>query len=407
MKKRELQVHFLGNSSLEWNGSPLALGGEAASKPVQLLQMLLYYRAAGVSRSFAVENLFDVQGQVNPINNLRNTRFRLKKLLESTGMPPYEYMLVRGSRLYWNPALPFTLDVEVFEKAAAKARKEKDPARRREAMAAACALFTGRLLPSQAALPWVAMENLRLEKIFFDLIRAAAGSLEQERDFAFACVLYDRASEIEPYEEEWIMGAIRCEQRQGRHREALTRYEKAIGMFLEEFGVMPSEAFRHCMDNAGSESGFSSVLEIQDCIAQGYGEGAYFCHFAEFVHYCSLVSRMDARSGRATSLIWCSIQPPQNEACDPARRKERMKEAMLHTLRASLRSSDVFTQYGENQYLVLLPGSGNEDGSLVFDRLNADFKEQKGAYGYTLSLHAVPLVMPPAETAPAWEVKEK
>lgn len=397
MKKRELQVGLLGKCTFIWNGEELSLGGEAANKPIQLLQMLLYCRSTGITRATAIENLFDVQGQVNPVNNLRNTRFRLKHLLEDAGMPPCEYVLVRGSRLYWNPEVPFALDVEVFEKAAAKAMKEKQPERRLNAALNACSLFAGRLLPTQAALPWVALENLRLEKIFFDLVRIAGQALEEKGDCEAAGALYERASDIAPYEEEWTIGVIRCMQRTGRHREALARYEKAVGVFLDEFGVAPSEEFRQCMDDAEAETGFTSALEIRDCIAQGYDGGAYFCHFAEFVHYCSLVSRLDARSGRATSLIWCSVISPQNEAGDPTQRKSRMTAAMMETLHDTLRNSDVFTRYGDSQYLILLPGSGNENSSLVFERLNNRFKEQKAAYGYTLSLHTVPLAPPPVE----------
>lgn len=389
---------MLGACSLLWEGRVLPLGSEAANKPVQLLQMLLYYRTAGVSRADAISNLFDVQGQANPVNNLRNTRFRLKRLLESVGLPPCEYVLVRGGRLYWNPQVPYVLDTELFEKAARHAQREKNNARRLPALLGACALFNGPLLPAQSALPWAVQEGLRLKKLYFALLRQAGGMLEQQQDYPGAAGLYTRGAALEPYEEEWRIDLIRCEQRQGHHREALAEYEKTIGLFLDEFGVAPSEEFRRCIDNTDSSTGFSSALEIRDCIARGYSGGAYFCHFAEFVHCCSLVSRLDLRSGRATSLIWCAVIPPLNEAGDPTRRKERMAACMRETLHATLRNSDVFTRYGDNQYLILLPGSGNENCELVFERLNARFKEDKASYGYTLSLHTVPLAPPPAES---------
>jgi DNA-binding SARP family transcriptional activator len=399
LKKKELKGNFLGNCVFLWDGKPMTLGGDAAGKPVQLLQMILYYRADGVTRASAIANLFDSEGQANPINNLRNTRFRLKKLLEEEGLPPVEYVQVRGGRLYWNPALPVTLDCERFERAVARAKREKDPEKRLEAQLAACDLYEGRLLPAEMTLPWVVQEDLRLKGIFFSMVREAAAALEAKEDWPGAEALYDKAASIEPYEEEWAAGCIRCAQRQEHHREALQRYERTVSLFLDEFGVAPSEEFQQSMDGVSSSAGFSSTLELRNCIAEGFSGGAYFCHFSEFVHCCSLVSRLDARNGRATSLIWCRALPPQNEATDPTRRKDRMAACMLDTLHACLRSSDVFTRYGEGQFLILLPGSGDESCALVFDRINARFKEQKAAYGYTLSLHVVPLAPPPPEPA--------
>lgn len=393
MGKETLKADFLGGYRLSWNGVGLADCEDCASKTIQLLQMLLYYHETGVTRAYVIDNILGSDEQVNPINNLRNTRFRLKKILEKSGLPVCDWILLDGDRLRWNPEIPVSTDVERFEAAVAAAEQEKNTEKRLNAMVRACGLFTGELLPDEIGLEWVVKENVRLKRVFLNLVRSVAAGKMEAGDFSVADRLYENAARIEPFEEEWALGRIRCAQRQGHHREALALYEKTVDLFLSELGVSPSQEFQDCLrsDAEGESYGFSSALEVQKCIADNFENGAYFCRFAEFVHCCNLILNLDTRNGKATSLVWCTVTPPANEAGDATQRKNQMLACMVDTLRRSLRSSDVFTQYGDRQFLILLAGTCHENSSIVFDRINAAFKAQKAAYGYTLSLHIVPL----------------
>lgn len=394
MKKKELQVQYMGGFSLKWDGKPLYLELDAGSKPLQLLRMLLFYRAKGITRAFAIENLFGNEDSVNPVNNLRNTRFRLKKLLIEAGLPECEYILVRGGRLYWDEAVPVSLDVELFDKAAQKALKETKADKRCAAALKACELYQGALLPGDAVLPWVVVENQRLTQMYEELVQEACAGMEAEQNWLAAQELYTKASELQPYNEQWAIGSMRCLQSMNRHKEALQLYEETVTCLMDSFGIAPSEALRRCLDDAGEGTGFASPLEIVECIAEGFRGGARYCHFAEFVHCCGLVTKLEARSGRTTSLLWCTVQPPQNEAEGATLRKDRVAECMIQTLNQTLRGSDLFTRYGDDQYLILLPGSGDEGCARVFERVNTRFKAQKAAYGYTLTLRLVPLTQP-------------
>lgn len=68
----------------------------------------------------------------------------------------------------------------------------------------------------------------------------------------------------------------------------------------------------------------------------------------------------------------------------PIKNEERTAaavEAAIAVIKKNLRSSDIFTQYGANQLLVLLIGTNMENCSLVFDRLEKAFRQEKAAYG--------------------------
>ncbi len=64
-----------------------------------------------------------------------------------------------------------------------------------------------------------------------------------------------------------------------------------------------------------------------------------------------------------------------------------LKDVVGHVFR----KGDIYTKYSRCQYLIVLTGTGRENGAKAFDRLSAAWKKQEGAAG-TLSYSMESLV---------------
>ena len=58
------------------------------------------------------------------------------------------------------------------------------------------------------------------------------------------------------------------------------------------------------------------------------------------------------------------------------RKSAKAGEALKEAIGAALRKGDSYTQYSNNQYLILLSGTKNENCEMIFERIRKEFKKK-------------------------------
>ena len=88
----KIKVHILGDFSVTYGEKPVVFGLDNTMKPMKLLQILLYRGDRGIAREKLLENMYGREEHADVATNLRVTVHRLRKILEESSLPPYDYM---------------------------------------------------------------------------------------------------------------------------------------------------------------------------------------------------------------------------------------------------------------------------------------------------------------------------
>lgn len=119
----------------------------------------------------------------------------------------------------------------------------------------ACALYKGELCDGRYY-GWATLVGERLRCVYIESARSLAYCLDQADDVAGALKILDRATEIDPYDEDLCRLAMRLDARAGRVDRATRRWKCLRRLHLKDLGVEPSQQ---------TMSAFGEVSELQEC----------------------------------------------------------------------------------------------------------------------------------------------
>lgn len=122
--------------------------------------------------------------------------------------------------------------------------------------------------------------------------------------------------------------------------------------------------------------------------------GAYYQDYGAFREIYRFVARGLSRSGQKVYILLCTLTDAQGEIPEQAVLQPAM-EALCNVIMFSLRRGDLFAQYSNAQYIVMLPGTAYEDSAIVMDRIMRNYSEDVHQLG--VMLHCLREQMDPVE----------
>ena len=178
-----LHMSLLGDFLLLAGETPLTV---TVPRVQSLLAYLVLHRSAPQDRSHLAFLLWPDSTEAQAHTNLRQFLYHLRQSL------PYanQFVFANKQSLHWHPVpeVAFSLDVEEFEQALAKAEQAdqvQDLAGVRQALEQAIHLYRGDLFPSCYE-EWIFPERERFHQSFLQAAQRLLEILEQERDYAAA-----------------------------------------------------------------------------------------------------------------------------------------------------------------------------------------------------------------------------
>ncbi|MGH2536121.1 MAG: BTAD domain-containing putative transcriptional regulator, partial [Candidatus Promineifilaceae bacterium] len=166
--------------------------------------------------------------------NLRQSLFRLRRVLGEGDSPKPPYLLVTRSTVQFNAASDYTLDATAF-----LAHLEHNQ------LEAAIALYQGELLPGFTcdSLPfeaWLRQERERLHRLALDALFELTNQGLARADYHKAQDLARQQLALEPWREEAHRQLMQALAMSGERSAALTQYEACRAVLEEELGIEPS-----------------------------------------------------------------------------------------------------------------------------------------------------------------------
>lgn len=352
-----LTVTMFGGMKLSVNAEPVVLDKSSTSKPMQLLQMLLHAEGQGVAREVLQEALYGNGKVADRTNNLKQTVFRLRKMVEESILAPDQYIVIKKSRYYWGGQLPVRLDTSQFKKAIEQAASEREEKQRLRYLMDACELYQGEFLPRLPAESWAETERQTYRRMYYDSMREVCSILKQEGRYAEVLELCRRAAKLYPHEE-WDLDCLDCLIALERFQEAQDFYRRTAAYFAEELHNNLTEELRerHALlsERVRNTSGAMDDIRKELGLEGQTVQGAYYCTYPNFEGICHQMARNKRGKEDHAALLLCTMMDIKKGTPLTENRLLGLSEKLHTAIRRNLRMSDCYTRYSENQFLILL-----------------------------------------------------
>lgn len=114
---------------------------------------------------------------------------------------------------------------------------------------------------------------------------------------------------------------------------------------------------------------------LENIREKGEITGTYKMSFLNFVESARLISRVIERTKQTAWLLLCTITDGKGYALEDGERLEELREELGEAIAKALRRGDLYTQYSNNQYLILLLEMKKENCQSVIERINMKLKQ--------------------------------
>lgn len=228
-----LRVYAFGPLRIERDGVPVADGGKAQRKPLDLLGLLAASGGRPLAAEVAIDQLWPSLDADAPKASLAMALSRLRKLL---GLA--EAVQFHEGRLSLHPALVWC-DVGAFDSQADAAEQGDD-----DAVDALCAIYTAPLMPGNSQPPLVLARRDQLAQRFARVVEEAALRPLGRGDAARAVHWLRRACELDPLSEPLTRALMRAHLAHGDRAEALRSFDRCRLALQAAMNIQPSAATR-------------------------------------------------------------------------------------------------------------------------------------------------------------------
>ena len=387
--KTPLRVTMLGSFTLQYGAEPVRLKKRQSSKPVRLLQLLIYKRTSGISRQGVIDALYGSETDVDTANNLNATVSQLRRLLRDTILPEESYICTDVDRYRFQSSFPVLVDTEevlVLRQEASAAEGEK----RIALLQRLCALYRGRFLPELDGENWVEMARSYYQRIFQESLDELCRMLWERREYQTVLRLTDYASKLFPFEE-WQAWQYECLLAQGRMKDAQELYREVEKLYLSELAAPPPERMRQRIKTSVGDNLLEepSVRAIRDQLDEAGREGPYCLPFPSFLDAYQLISRMSGAVGQPVCLMLCTLRGSDNRSRLDRELFHAAMEQLEEALCQTLRQEDAFTRYSRSQYLLVLIGMEEAGCDSISRRVAGQFRRTASSQKFVLDCQAV------------------
>lgn len=363
---------MLNGFSIMYGDEILSLEKFGNSKLLELLQILLRYKKNGISREQILQMLYGDDSVEDKNHSMDSLVYRLKRALKQTDIDQKEFFYIKNGIYRWNEEVPLELDVEEFETMIAKAENASNDVQK-TCLFRAFYCYELEFLEERPVRPWILEERMRLKKLYFKCIKNLAKILEKEQNYQALYEIYSKAAILYPYDE-WQMGQILALQYMKRYSDAYKLYHYTVKKYFDELGLPPSQRMMNIIQTMAGKilNPMEQLPEIRGRLKEDDNQsGAYYCTYPGFVDIYRYTSRIVERSGQSIFFMLCGVY-----YLNPVGQKSpRAGELLLEAIGHALRKGDSFTRYSENQFLILLTGTKNEDCERIFTRIRKTFRK--------------------------------
>jgi len=237
------RIEALGNFRLLRTGIGLCSTAKRASRPFDLLKVLVANGGEGIKLDRAAEALWPHVDNDYAIRSLTTTLHRLRKDLgDDSAVLVHSGELSLNRRLFWLDTWAFEQASETAMALAAACRTPEQVSAMLGAARAALGHCRGTLLADDADVAWAVAPRERFRSLLLRLLTAVVTVLEKHGLIEDLLDLYRTALEADPLNEALYRRLMLSQMNAGRPHEASETYHRCRAVLKAERRIEPSAA---------------------------------------------------------------------------------------------------------------------------------------------------------------------
>lgn len=351
----KLIVYTLGRFEVNRGYHRLYQSSSRSRKLWDLFKYMLTYKNKTLSLEMIYENVFPEDNYENPRNVLKNSVYRLRKLLGGTEALKYSY-IVSSSECYKFDSSNVWVDVDCFEELLDQAElmKKSSPEEAIVYYKEAIALYTGDYLNEYSNMDWVVPSRSYYKRLYLQCCLGLIDIMEEKQDYKEVLNICEQFMRIEPYEEEIHICFIQALIMKGQIKEALKHYEYCTSSFYRAFGIKPSNKMKRLYESMKKDNYGQEDTKVKTNSTDfGKNGGAFYCDSRIFKSIIQLENRKKERNGHDQYLGSIILRI---DKCTDNKYIQEIIEAVRKIIGNDLRKGDAFTQWADNEFLIMLEG---------------------------------------------------
>lgn len=396
MKTAQLHVQMFGTFALESGSNRVSEEDNRSKKMWLLLAYMIYRRDKVITTQEYIDLLWgDKDRSSNPQNALKTMFHRVRSALD-TLWPNAGHQLVlrQGSTYIWNPEIPLQLDVDEFDRLCIEGAKTKDEDLRLKMYKEALELYKGDFLARLSSHIWAIPIATHYHQTYLQLVTSTIPMLESRGLFGEMAELCRDAIIQEPYSENLYSCLMKALIQLGDQQAAVTVYEDMSKMFMNNFGIMPTEETRviyHEALKSVNDHTLTADSLLEQLREPSNLDGALVCGYDIFRSIYHSLARSVVRSGDAVHLALIFITPRKKGDTLSRRSLDKVVENLQELIRTSLRRGDIVARCSVSQFIIMLPQANFENSQMICDRILRAFARQYPHSPASLSFSIHPL----------------
>jgi DNA-binding SARP family transcriptional activator len=235
-----LRILALGPARVQRGGRPLASSPDWILKPRELLFYLLSHPEGRTKEQIGLA-LWPDASTAQLRSSFHDTVFRLRRALGAK-----EWIVFEKGRYAFDRTLPYSFDVEGFEKHLSEARRlyPEAPEQAIRHLQKVVYLYRGDFLEDSAEGEWATVRQEELSRAYGEALLLLGGLLFAQERHAEAAEAYRKAIAHDELLEEAHRELMRCQAAMGERGRALRHYEELVELLDEQLGTSPAPETR-------------------------------------------------------------------------------------------------------------------------------------------------------------------
>ncbi len=379
----KLYIQTLGNFDITYGGQ--SKNSDRSYKLYRLLQYFITHRDKKLLPETIIDNLYQDSESSDPKNVLRTQIHRLKQNVKKfigSGNNLNDYMTISMNGGYYSFELgrKTTLDINEFE-ANINLGKEKEINNVEKALEhykKALELYKGSYLSANPYENWLVPIRNRYNILYIKTFYRVIEIMESMDDNYGIIGLCEEALIIEPYEETIHISLMDAMLRIGQVKNAMSHYMFITTLLSKELGIRPSPAFKNIYRKIQSyydEKSETSIENIKLKLEEKEPKGALLCDYDYFRFLYNIEKRKGLREGNNGYISLISFNGVISDKNEEEQKDTIRKISSI--LNKILRKGDVFSFWNDNQILLMLHGSKEEDLVKIENRIRKGFNSIK------------------------------
>jgi DNA-binding SARP family transcriptional activator len=253
----ELHIQLLGAFRVDVDGRPVDDVVWRRKKPAAVVKLLALGGGRRLHREQLEALLWPDLDAAAAGANLRKAIHLARRGLEEVGGADF---LASGADAVWLPRERVQIDVDVFRRTVAQARRTVDV----EGYRRGVALYAGQLLPDDRYEEWATAPREELASEYLEVLEELTALLGSRGELAEAISVARLAVAEDPLREDNSMSLMRFLSLAGRRADALAVFKKLRARLDDELGVSPSAAAQSLFEEIRSRHALAVSLEADE-----------------------------------------------------------------------------------------------------------------------------------------------